>query len=170
MITITSVLGNIHRDKGLKKRYDQMRSRGLCETINIHRLESQRVRMRKISDRGTDVAMTLPPGNRLRHGDVLLDGDDKMVVVELEPENVAVVEITHLHEDDMIEVPVKIGHTIGNLHRPLKLEGDKIYFPIQTESEVEMFKKLLNPLSHHIEIKSTRMVFEPEEGTDVHEH
>ncbi|PWU80782.1 MAG: hypothetical protein DLM72_10470 [Candidatus Nitrosopolaris wilkensis] len=33
-----------------------------------------------------------------------------------------------MHEDDSVEVPVRVGHTTGNLHRPIKLEGNKIYF------------------------------------------
>jgi urease accessory protein len=100
--------------------------------------------------------------------------NDKMITVELEPENVAVIQIkNNIHEhhnDDPIQVPVTIGHAIGNLHRPIKLEGRKIYFPIQTDSEIEMFKKIFSTLSDHLEISRTKMVFEPEEGVDVHEH
>jgi urease accessory protein len=131
--------------------------------------------MRKTSSKGTDIALTLAPGTKLRHGDVLMVANDKMIIVELEPENVAVIQIkNNIHEhhnDDAIQVPVTIGHAIGNLHRPIKLEGRKIYFPIQTDSEIEMFKKIFSTLSDHLEISRTKMVFEPEEGgVDVHEH
>ena len=66
--------------------------------------------------------------------------------------------------------PVRVGHTIGNLHRPIKLEGNKIYFPIQADAELEMFSKLFAHVNDHLEIKKTKMVFEPEEGTELHEH
>jgi len=165
------VLGNIHRDQKFKEKYEEMSKRKLCETIKISRLESQRIRMRKTSDKGTDIALTLAQGTRLRHGDVVMLTEDKMVVVEIEPENVAMIEIKdNIHEDDIVEVPVRVGHTIGNLHRPIKLEGNKIYFPIQADTELDMFKKLFAPLSDHLEIKKTKMVFEPEEGAEVHEH
>lgn len=171
MITIDSVVGNIYRDENLRKRYDQMLSRSLGESVKISRLESQRVRMRKASNRGTDIALTLLSGTRLRHGDVLLLTDEKMIILELEPENVVLLEVKeNLHEDDFVEIPARIGHAIGNLHRPLKLEGRRIYFPIQAESEVEMFKKIFSPLEHHLKITSTKMVFEPDEGMDIHEH
>ena len=151
-----------------------MSSQSLCESIRINRMEAQRVRMRKTSSKGTDIALTLAPGTKLRHGDVLMVANDKMITVELEPENVAVIQIkNNIHEhhnDDPIQVPVTIGHAIGNLHRPIKLEGRKIYFPIQTDSEIEMFKKIFSTLSDHLEISRTKMVFEPEEGVDVHEH
>jgi urease accessory protein len=168
---VSSVLGNINNDKKLKDKYDEMTSRKVCETIKITRLESQRVRMRKISDKDTDVALTLPPGTRLRHGDVIIITENKMVVVGIEPEEVIMIEIRdNIHEDDIVEVPVRVGHTIGNLHRPIKLEGNKIYFPIQADTELEMFKKLFEPINEHLEIKKTTMVFEPEDGTEIHEH
>ena len=171
MITIESVLGNIYKDPSLKKKYDEMMSRSLCESIKISRMESQRVRMRKTSNNGTDIALIMPPGSKLRDGDVLLLTAEQMIVLELQPENVISLEIKeNLHGHDVIEIPARIGHAIGNLHRPLKLEGRKIFFPIQAESEVEMFKKIFSPLEDHLEISSTKIVFEPDEGMDIHEH
>jgi urease accessory protein len=168
---VDSVLGNINNDKKLKEKYDEMTARKVCETIKISRLESQRVRMRKISDKGTDVALTLPPGTRLKHGDVIIITENKMVVVGIESEDVIMIEIRdNIHQDDIVEVPVRVGHTIGNLHRPIRLEGNKIYFPIQADTELEMFKKLFEPINEHLDIKKTTMVFEPEDGTEIHEH
>jgi urease accessory protein len=171
MITINSIIGNLYHDSNLRKRYEEMSSQSLCESIRINRMEAQRVRMRKRSSKGTDIALTTTPGTRLRHGDVLMAGNDKMITIELEPENLAVVEVKdNIHEHDAVQVPVTIGHAIGNLHRPIKLEGRKIYFPIQTDSEIEMFKKIFGRLLDHLEITQAKMVFEPEEETDVHEH
>jgi urease accessory protein len=171
MITINSIIGNLYHDSNLRKRYEEMSSQSLCESIRINRMEAQRVRMRKRSSKGTDIALTTTPGTRLRHGDVLMAGNDKMITIELEPENLAVVEVKdNIDEHDAVQVPVTIGHAIGNLHRPIKLEGRKIYFPIQTDSEIEMFKKIFGRLLDHLEITQAKMVFEPEEGTDVHEH
>ena len=166
-----SVLGNINNDMKLKEKYGEMTARQVCEKIKISRLESERVRMRKLSDKGTDVALTLPPGTRLRHGDVIIITENKMVVVGIEPEDVIMIEIRdNIHQDDIVEVPVRVGHTIGNLHRPIRLEGNKIYFPIQADTELEMFKKLFEPINEHLDIKKTTMVFEPEDGTEIHEH
>jgi urease accessory protein len=171
MITINSIIGNLYHDSNLRKRYEEMSSQSLCESIRINRMEAQRVRMRKRSSKGTDIALTTTPGTRLRHGDVLLAGNDKMITIELEPENLAVVQVKdNIHEHDAVQVPATIGHAIGNLHRPIKLEGRKIYFPIQTDSEIEMFKKIFGRLLDHLEITQAKMVFEPEEGTDIHEH
>lgn len=172
MITINSIVGNIYRDRKLHKKYEEMLSRSLCETIKISRLESQRVRMRKVTNKDTDVALILPSGSKIRHGDIILLTEDKLIIVELEPEDVIMVKmLNNIHDDDIVKLPVRIGHTIGNLHRPIKIEGRSIYFPIQSESEVGMFQKLLSSVMDHLEIKSMKMVFEPEEGLDsIHEH
>jgi urease accessory protein len=169
LITVDSVIGNINKDKKLKEKYDEMCSKNCCERIKISRLESQRARMRKSSDRGTDLALILPPGIRLKHGDVIILTDNKMVIVEIEPENVLMIEIKE-NEDDVVEVPLRVGHTIGNLHRPIKIERHKIYFPIQADTEVEMFKKLFEPINEHLDIKKRMMVFEPEEWMEMLEH
>jgi urease accessory protein len=171
MITINSIIGNMYHDENLRKQYEDMSSQSLCESIRINRIEAQRVRMRKRSSKGTDIALIMTPGTKLRHGDVLLVANDKMVIMELEPENLAVIQVKdNIPEHDAVQVPVTIGHAIGNLHRPIKLEGRKIYFPIQTDSEIEMFKKIFGRLLDHLEITQAKMVFEPEEETDVHEH
>ena len=171
MITINSIIGNIYHDENLRKQYEDMSSKSICESIRINRIEAQRVRMRKTSSKGTDIALIMVPGTKLRHGDVLIVANDKMVILELEPENLAVIQVKdNIDEHDAVQLPVAIGHAIGNLHRPIKLEGRKIYFPIQTDSEIEMFKKIFGRLLDHLEITPAKMVFEPEEGTDVHEH
>jgi urease accessory protein len=171
MITIDSVIGNMYHDSDLRKRYAEMSSKSLSEFIKINRTEAQRVRMRKTSSKGTDIAVTLTPGTKLRHGDVLLIANDKMIIIELEPENVAVIEMKdNIHENDIVQLPARVGHAIGNLHRPIKVEGRKIYFPIQADQEIDMFKKIFAPVLDHLEISQAKIVFEPEEGMDIHEH
>jgi urease accessory protein len=173
LITINSIIGNIKKDPNLGRKYEEMcrEAAAKCETIKISRLESERVRMRKTSDKGTDVALTLPQGTHLKHGDVLLVTENKMLIVEIEPENVAMLKIkSNLDDDDIIRLPVTVGHTIGNLHRPIKIEENKIYFPIQADSEIDMFRKLLGSVNEHIEITNRKIVFEPDEAMNIHEH
>jgi urease accessory protein len=171
LITASTVLGNVSSNQELKRKYDEMNAKKACETITVSRLESGRVRMRKTSDKGSDIALILPPGTKLRHGDVLVMTEDKMVVIGIQPEDVIGIEIkSNIHADDLIEVPVKVGHTIGNLHRPVKLDGNKVFFPIQADTELDMFIKLFRPMMEHLEIWKTKMVFEPEDGTEIHEH
>ena len=76
-----------------------------------------------------------------------------MVVLEIQPEDVVMIEVkNNLDQNHAIEIPVRIGHTIGNLHPPIKLERNKIYFPIEADTELEMFKKLFAPINDHLDI------------------
>ena len=171
MISINSVVGNIHNDYGLAQKYNQMTVKQLSEIIQISRSEAQRSRMRKTSNKGSDVAIMLPQSVHIKHGDVLLLNNDKFIIVEIQPEKVAVIAVkNNIASEHLFEMAVKVGHTIGNLHRPIKLEDNKIILPIQAESEIDLLKKVLGSIKEHIDITSTTMVFEPEEGADVHEH
>lgn len=163
MITVDSIVGNIHRD--LKKRYEQMAAKNAVEKIVISRLESERIRMRKSTDIGTDVALTLPTGSRLKHGDVVALSDRMMIIIEIEPEKVAVV---HIGVDKGIRLAALVGHVIGNLHRPIKVKGDRIYFPIQSDDEISMVMRQLSPLGS-IDVTTDTIVFEPEAAAR-HEH
>lgn len=171
MIHIYKIIGNIHSDSDLKNKYKEMIKTGLVEKIEINRLESDRARIRKISDKGTDLALTLIPGYHINNGDVVMLTEEKMVIANRTPENVAMISLKGImSEDQLFETAIKIGHTIGNMHRPIKIVGSKIYFPIQSQSEVGLFQTLLSNLINNIVIKSENIIFEPEAGYDVHEH
>jgi urease accessory protein len=111
------------------------------------------------------------PGSHINDGDVLLLTEEKMVIVKRVSENVAIISLKeNISADQLFETAIKIGHTIGNMHRPIKIANGKIYFPIQAESEIELFQKLFSNLRYNLDIKSENIIFEPEPGYDVHGH
>ena len=77
MIQIHKIIGNINSDGNLKNQYEDMMKYGHVEIIKISRLESDRTRMRKTSDKGTDLALVLDNGSHINHGDVVLLTEDK---------------------------------------------------------------------------------------------
>jgi urease accessory protein len=141
------------------------------ETVNISRLESERIRMRKVSDRGTELALTLSPGSHLIDGDVIFLTDEKIIVVRRTVENVLVISLhKDIPKDRTLEVAIKIGHKIGNMHRPIKILGQQIFFPIQSDSELELFEKLFFSLRDNLDISNDNIIFEPDAGYNIHEH
>jgi urease accessory protein len=170
MININSIVGNIRNDDKLNDKYQVMLDNRSAEVVRVSRIEAERIRMRKTSNKGNDVAIELPQNSRLRDGDILLSSADRMIVVEITPERVAVVSLKNMRNNHLFETGVRIGHTIGNLHRPIRLEDNKIFVPIQADSELDLLRKLFGPIGEHVEVSSTIIVFEPEEGTNVHEH
>ncbi|MFN2435138.1 MAG: hypothetical protein ABR515_07160, partial [Nitrososphaeraceae archaeon] len=82
MIHIDKIIGNINSDDNLKDIYHNMLRSDQVEKIQMTRLECERARIRKVTDKGTDLALTMSHGSRIKDGDIALLTDDKMVIVE----------------------------------------------------------------------------------------
>ena len=181
MLTITTVIGNIKKDPQLHQKYEESVKKNTDENVVIARSETEKVRMRKVSDKETDIGFILPSRTHLKDGDVVFIDETKMIVIKLSPELVAILNLkkNHLHnhhkhehdnDDELTNVAIKVGHTIGNLHRPLKIENRDIIFPIQSPDEINLFLRMLSDLKDYIEIRSEHLIFEPDQGFDIHAH
>ena len=94
-----------------------------------------------------------------------------MVIAKRGSENVAIVSLNNnISTEQILETAIKLGHIIGNMHRPIRVTNNKICFPIQSDSEIELFKKLFYNLRQHIDIKTENIIFEPDSGYDIHGH
>ncbi len=161
MLEVNSPVGNIFLDE----EFDDLKS-GNFEKLKISRMELEKRILRRKTDRGTDVGLNLEPGVKLRHGDVIKNGDMRIVVEQL-PEKIITV---RLKDKKMTDVMVLLGHIIGNRHRPISVKNDEISFPIQADSEKEVFTKLFQEIINHIEMTVEERIFSPHSGADVHEH
>jgi len=192
MLTVTTIIGNVKNNLDLNQKYKESLNKNTLETITIQRSETEKVRMRKVSDKETDVGFILPSRTHLRDGDVVFLDDTKMIIIKLSPELVAILNIKkniaprhkddggdsnksnhdhdHDHDHDLTNVAIKVGHTIGNLHRPLKISDGNIIFPIQTPDEINLFLRLLSGLKDYVEIRTETLIFEPDQGFDIHAH
>jgi urease accessory protein len=165
VLSVTSAVGNIYSDKRLSEKYRRVEAAGACERLPVSRMEMERLRLRRRTDRGTDIGLVLEPGSRLYHGDVLLLTKDGLVIVEQLPEKVISVSIRK--SDNATSLAALIGHAIGNRHRPIAVKGNTISFPIQADSEVALFQKLL---PHGVKLKLEERVFQPTGEFHSHEH
>ncbi len=171
LIQVDKIIGNVNFDKDLASKFEDMSEKDRVEIVNVTRLESERVRMRKVSDRGTELALTLPHGSHLIDGDVIFLTDEKILIIKRTYEDVLVVSLhKDIPQDRILDVAIKIGHKIGNMHRPIKIIGEQIFFPIQSNSELELFEKLFISLRDNLDISKDTIIFEPDEGYNIHEH
>ena len=166
MLTITSIMGNIFDNKKLMAKFKQMESKKRCERLKIARLELERSRIRKKTDFGTDIGIILDSGTRLYHGDVIVSNTDKFIMIEQLPEKVISIGIRKLKKNPT--GLIALGHIIGNRHKPIVINNDILYFPIQAYSEVEVFKKLLDV--DNLDIEVGEQIFQPQHGIYMHEH
>lgn len=171
MITVRSILGNVRSEGKLRELFENFQIENKVERVLLSRMEAQRSRIRRTSDRGTDIAISLDNGFALKHGDVLLVEENRLILVEYEPEDVLGFKIIgNLPYEQKITVAIKLGHIIGNLHKPLSTKGEVIYVPLQSEAEAGVLKKNLAPVIQFLDIHHERMVFEPDEAINLHTH
>jgi urease accessory protein len=167
MIAISSVIGNIFQDKELAVKFEKLQKTMVCEVLRFTRSELDKTRFRKQTEKGTDIGCILDSEHKLRNGDVLYSNPEKFIVIEQIPEKVISIKIKVNSE----EILVKLGHIIGNRHRPIQIDKNgQIFFPIFADSELDTFKKLFSEIIDHLEMKVEKRIFEPKYGMDVHEH
>jgi len=161
VLEVNAPIGNIFLDEG----FNDLKN-GNFEKLKISRMELEKRILRRMTDCGTDVGLKLDPGVKLRNGDVFKN-EDKRIVIEQIPEKVISVKLKATNNS---EVMVLLGHIIGNRHRPISIQGEEIFFPIQADSEKEVFTKLFHSIANYIEITVEEQIFSPHSGADVHEH
>lgn len=161
MLEVNSPIGNIFLDK----EFDEIKNKNF-ERLKISRMELEKRILRRKTDRGTDVGLNLEPGIKLRHGDIIKNGDVKIIVEQL-PEKIMTI---RLKNKEMVDVMTLAGHIIGNRHRHISIQGNEISFPIQADSEKEVFVKLFQSIINHIDMTVEERIFPPQSGADVHEH
>lgn len=163
VLTVTSIAGNIFTNERYAEKYRRAKTAGECERLLISRMEMEKLRLRRSTDKGTDIGLVLDTGSRLHHGDVL--AAEKFIVLEQLPEKVVSISMSKDSPDKMIGLAALIGHTIGNRHRPIAVDHGSISFPVQADSEVDTFRKLL-PAG--VRVSLIDQVFLP--AGEVHSH
>lgn len=161
MLEVKEIVGNIFLDEEfeeLKSKYE--------DRLQVTRTELEKRILRRKSTHGTDIGLNLKLGVKLCHGDVISNGDEKIIIEQL-PEKVLCI---RLRTKNMINVMVLLGHIIGNRHRPISIQNDGVIFPIQSDSEKEVFTKLFHSIINYVEIKQSNQIFLPHSGANVHEH
>ena len=170
MIAISSVIGNIFQDEELADKFEKLQKTMACEVLKFSRSELDKTRFRKQTDKGTDIGCILDSEHKLNNGDVMYSNPEKFIVIEQIPEKVISIKIKKI-EANYKEILVKLGHIIGNRHRPIQIDKNgQIIFPILSDSELDTFRKLFSEIIGNLEMKVEHQIFEPRNGMDVHEH
>jgi urease accessory protein len=170
VIAISSVIGNIFQDKELADKFEKLQKTMSCEVLKFSRSELDKTRFRKQTDKGTDIGCILDSEHKLHNGDVMYSNTEKFIIIEQIPEKVISIKIKKI-EANSEEILVKLGHIIGNRHRPIQIDKNgQIMFPILSDSELDTFKKLFSEIIDHLEMNVEEKIFEPRNGMDVHEH
>lgn len=125
MIVTREILGNIAEQSDLRGRYER---RGTFETVVVSERERNRSRFKTELTDGTELGVVLGE-QQLSPGDVLVEDDERMVVVEFERREALVVSVPEIGWKEALE----LGQHIGNQHWELALRGGDLLIPITGE-------------------------------------
>jgi urease accessory protein len=149
-----------------------MKSAGKSETLTISRSEGEKSRLRRRTDKGKDVGIVLMPGTQLNHGDVLVSDPERFVIVQQEPEPVMTIKISDTcPKSKLVSTAASLGHTIGNMHRPISMRDKEksIAFPLQSCSEFQLFERSFATFSDYVDMRLECLVFLPDKTVPKHE-
>jgi urease accessory protein len=105
------------------------------DILHLDQAEAQKSRLRKATDGGVEVAISLDRGTQLRDGDILLWDEARRaaIVARVHLKEVLIIDLSTLF-DGPREVAmtrcVELGHALGNQHWPAVIKGTRVYVPL----------------------------------------
>lgn len=94
-------------------------------------------RLRLRTEAGDDVGISLRRGTYLRHGAVVADNGERIIVVERESEEALIARFSpELPAEAIVAAATRLGHAFGNQHVPIEVEGIEARIPITTSRQI----------------------------------
>lgn len=138
MELIESVLGNMS-DEAWRARLAGPEAD--VDWLELGQWDAQKNRLRKRTNGGREIAVSLERGRFLRDGDILAwDEDAKKAVVArihlCDVLAVSLLDLAHRPLSDVMETCVKLGHALGNQHWPAVIRDNAVYVPMSVDRKV----------------------------------
>ncbi|MGO1164236.1 urease accessory protein UreE [Brucella sp. C7-11G] len=183
MILVEKTLGNI-KDSVWHDRSDHAQ----VDHLALEQWEAPKSRLRKASEGGIELAISLPRSEHLHDGDVLYYDEDKKIIVvaRIALKEVMVIELEGLEElapQDILRICFELGHGLGNQHWPAVIKGSTVYVPLSVDQKVmasvmrthafERVKTYFAPgeeIAAKLDAKEVRMLFAGADATPHHHH
>lgn len=111
------------------------------DVLRLDQAEAVKSRLRKRTEGGVDVAISLDRGERLRDGDVLFWDPERRtaIVTSVQLADVMVIDLNGVAVKPLAEAMatcVELGHALGNQHWGLVVKGLRAYVPLAIASPV----------------------------------
>lgn len=136
MLIIETISGNIN-DPVWKARLKN----ATTDWLTLDQWEAQKNRLRKPSQNGVDLAVSLQRGTFVRDGDILVWDEIRRlaVVAQVKLQQVMVVHLGALESQSpevFVRTCVELGHALGNQHWPAVVKGAKVFVPLTVDQKV----------------------------------
>ena len=138
MRIIDSILGNTS-----DAQWQERAKTAQIDYLALNQWDAQKNRLRRTSENGDDIAVSLPRNTFLKNGDVLFydEGSKHMLVAKIKLRDVLIIEIQELmkkEKEDLIRLCFELGHALGNQHWPSVVRDHKIIVPLTVDKKVMM--------------------------------
>jgi urease accessory protein len=138
MLKLEAVLG-LATEVDIADALHHLEHHGRVEYLTVSEADTQRHRLRVLTDRGTECAIALPRHQHLSNGAVLLLEKDRAIVVRMQESQWLV-----LQPRDA-QAALELGYFAGNMHWKVEFDGERLRIAVQgpVESYLERLAYLL---------------------------
>lgn len=136
MLIVESVLGNTN-----DKQWQDRVATAKVDYLALDQWDAQKNRLRRKTEQGNDIAVSLPRNTFLQNGDVLAfdEANNSMIVAKIKLRDVLIIEIKELLKKDqseLVRLCIELGHALGNQHWPAVVRDNKIILPLTVDKKV----------------------------------
>ncbi|MCX5581156.1 urease accessory protein UreE [Kaistia terrae] len=181
MILVENKLGNLS-DPVWRERARSVE----IDPLVLEQWEAPKNRLRKASEGGVELAISLPRSEHLHNDDVLhYDADRGVIVVaRIALKQVLVIELEGLETLSPLEILrtcFELGHGLGNQHWPAVIKGSTVYVPLSVDQKVMASVMRTHAFAHvkthfapgeeiaaKLDAKEVRMLFAGADATPHH--
>jgi urease accessory protein len=152
MQLVESVFGNVN-DPAWKHRLEGAR----IDHLELDQWEAQKNRLRKNTEGGVELALSLDRNQHLHDGDILAwdEATHAAVVARIQLKDVMVIRLTELLQhspEQILRTCVELGHALGNQHWPAVVKENQVFVPLTVDHNV-MASVMRTHAFHGIEYK-----------------
>lgn len=183
MILIEKKLGNLNDHIWSPKAQDLQH-----DVLILEQWEAPKSRLRKASEGGLELAISLPRDQHLHNNDVLYFDEDTgvIVVARIALRDVLVIELEEIEKlspQEILRTCFELGHGLGNQHWPAVIKGTTVYVPLSVDQKVmasvmrthafENVKTRFAPGEEIVDLldaKEVRLLFAGADATPHHHH
>ena len=183
MILVESTLGNL-RDP----RWQKEALTGVVDMLVLEQWEAPKNRLRKASEGGVELAISLPRSQHLHDGDVLFHDEDRGIIIaaSIALKDVLVIELQELETlppQEIVRTCFELGHALGNQHWPAVIKGTTVYVPLSVDRKVMSSVMRTHAFSHiqthfepgadvaaKLDAREVRLLFAGADATPHHHH
>jgi urease accessory protein len=136
MLIVDTVLGNTS-----DKQWQDRAAAAKVDYLALDQWDAQKNRLRRKTEQGNDIAVSLPRNTFLQNGDVLAfdEASNSMIVAKINLRDVLIIEIKELLKKDqseLVRLCIELGHALGNQHWPAVVRDNKIILPLTVDKKV----------------------------------